>query len=173
MLKELELVTPRVEYARLMFRWTRQPSFKRFSDGRPSLAKTKKRVMQEAHSLKSRDKYPSRRWFIKLGDEIAGTVSVHRMSRVSGTAEVGALIAEEFQGRGVGGRALRMLVKKVFAETKLRKLLAYVNEKNLASRRMAERLGFRQEGLLRKQQLLRGKPVNEVVYGLLRQEFRA
>jgi len=169
---ELELVPPREEYARLMYCWTRQTSFKRFSAGCPGMAKIKTRIMQEAHGLKSRDKFPSRRWFIKEGDEIVGTVSVHKISRASGTAEVGAVIGERFQGRGICTRALGMLIKKVFAETKLRKLLAYIHEKNLASRRLAEKLGFRQEGLLRRQLLLRGRAANEVVYGLFRNELR-
>ena len=169
----MELVPPCEGYARLMYRWMRQPSSRRYSAMKKvGLARIKKRIMQEKQDLRRPLKLSSCRWFVRLGEEIVGTVSLHNIKRADRVAEVGAIIGEEGQGRGTGARAVGMLVKKVFAETGLRKLLAYVNEKNLASRRLAESLGFKKEGLLRRQLLVNGKPANEVVYGLLRGEKR-
>jgi len=47
-----------------------------------------------------------------------------------------------------------------------------VHEENRASRRVLEKSGFVQEGLLREHYLINGQPVNEVLYGLLRQEWK-
>lgn len=170
---ELELVPPCEAYARLMYRWMRQPSSQRYSAMKKvGLIKIKKWIMQEKQNLRRPLKLPSCRWFVRRGEEIVGTVSLHSIKRGNRVAEVGALIGEEYQGHGVGARAIGMLVMKVFAETRLRKLLAYVNEKNLASCRLAQSLGFKKEGLLRRQLLVNGKPADEVVYGLLRGETR-
>ncbi|MDQ7774141.1 MAG: GNAT family protein [Elusimicrobiales bacterium] len=167
----LELLPPRGEYARLMHRWMRQPSSIRYSSmKRLGVEKIKKRIMQEKQDLRRRLKLPSCRWFVRAGEDIVGTVSLHNVKRGDKVAEVGAMMGEEFQGRGLGARAVEMLVDKVFAETDIRKLMAYVNERNRASRRLAESLGFKKEGLLRRQLLVNGRPANEVVYGLLRSE---
>ncbi|MEW5907217.1 MAG: GNAT family N-acetyltransferase [Elusimicrobiota bacterium] len=169
----MELVQPIEAYARLMHRWMRQPSSTRYSSmKRLGVEKIKKRIMQERQDLRRRLKFPSCRWFVRAGDEIVGTVSLHSIKRGDKVAEVGAMIGEEYQGRGIAARALGMLVDKVFAETDMRKLLAFVNEKNRASRRLAESLGFKKEGLLRRQLLVNGRPANEVVYGLLRNESK-
>lgn len=169
----MELVPPCGAYARLMHRWMRQPSSRRYSAMKKiGLIRIKKRIMQEKQDLRRPLKLPSCRWFVRRGEEIVGTVSLHSIKRGDRVAEVGAMIGEEYQGYGIGACAVGMLVKKVFAETRLRKLLAYVNKKNMASCRLAESLGFKKEGLLRRQLLVNGKPADEVVYGLLRGERR-
>ena len=60
---------------------------------------------------------------------------------------------------------------RVFRETPLRKLFAYVHAQNTPSRRLLERLGFAQEGLLREHYLIDGAPADEAFYGLLRREW--
>ena len=63
------------------------------------------------------------------------------------------------------------LVDKIFMESELYRLMAYVYEANLASIRILEKIGFVREGVLRKHYLINGKRVNEVIFGLLRDEL--
>jgi len=63
-------------------------------------------------------------------------------------------------------------VDKVFAETTLRKLIAMVHDQNQASCRVLEKLGFQEEGLLREHYVISGEARDEVLYGLLRREWR-
>jgi catechol 2,3-dioxygenase-like lactoylglutathione lyase family enzyme len=53
----------------------------------------------------------------------------------------------------------------------LRRLVAYVAEGNIASRRILEKVGFIQEGICREHYLINGIPTNEVLYGLLRSDW--
>jgi ribosomal-protein-alanine N-acetyltransferase len=88
-----------------------------------------------------------------------------------GYGEIGYGFAESHHGKGIATAAVRLLVEKIFRETNLRKLLAYVHEENIASCRVLEKVGFQEEGLLRDHYLILGNPVNEILYGLLKQEW--
>lgn len=86
-------------------------------------------------------------------------------------AEIGYDVSQELQGKGIGTAALKLFVDKIFSSTPLRRLMAYVAVDNIASRRILEKVGFKQEGLLREHYLINGIPTDEVVYGLLRSDF--
>lgn len=53
----------------------------------------------------------------------------------------------------------------------MRKILAYVAEDNLASRRLMQKAGFVQEGFCREHYIINGKPTNEILYGILRSDL--
>src|SRR5262249_35480933 len=87
-------------------------------------------------------------------------------------AEIGYGVAESRQGRGIATAAVRMLVQKCFYESTLRKLLAYVHDKNLASCRVLRKVGFRQEGVLREHYIINDTAENEILFGLLKQAWK-
>jgi RimJ/RimL family protein N-acetyltransferase len=111
-------------------------------------------------------------WFARYDGKIIGSASLSGINEMMQVAEIGYMVDEAFHGRGLGTIIGKTLVAKVFAETKLRKLLAYVHDKNLPSRRLLERIGFKKEGFLREHYLINGKPENEILYGLLRSEWK-
>ena len=117
-----------------------------------------------------RDEY---RYIILLGQEPIGTAAVMNVSWRLGYAEIGYLIAEAYQRRGLGKEAVRQLLQVVFSQSTLRRLQALVSIENQASQRLLERLGFAREGVLREHFLVEGRPVDEVVFGLLRSEWAA
>ena len=125
----------------------------------------------EGSSLTDLTKYASYRWFVEVEREVVGSISLKNISHSMGYAEIGYGIGEAFQGKGMATAAVGFLVNRIFRETSLRKLTALVHDKNRASRRVLEKLGFRQEGLLREHYLIRGNPVDEVFYGLLKQDW--
>ena len=88
-----------------------------------------------------------------------------------GTAEIGYGVSASARGQGIGVQAVRVISKRIFAQTPLRKLIAFVHEDNAPSRKLLERVGFQGEGLLREHYLVNGIPSNEVIYGLLRDEI--
>ena len=119
-------------------------------------------------------KFATYRWFIALGNqdnEVVGTVALKNISHSMGYAEIGYGIAETHHDKGIATAAVKLLVKKVFSETTLRKLIALVHVENLPSCRVLEKLGFRREGLLREHYIIAGQPVDEVFYSLLKNEW--
>ena len=84
------------------------------------------------------------------------------------TAEIGYGIASEARGNGYATEAVRQVTRRAFAESPLRRIIAYVHEANTASTKVLENAGYIAEGLLREHYLINGVPTNEVIYGILR-----
>ncbi len=63
-----------------------------------------------------------------------------------GGVEVYFTVLPEHQGRGVATEALRAIADHVFAHTRVAKLVAFVAPENAASVRVAQNLGFVDEG---------------------------
>jgi ribosomal-protein-alanine N-acetyltransferase len=125
----------------------------------------------EGANLSDLRKFESYRWFISIDGQMVGAVSLKNISHSMGYAEIGYGVAESHHGKGIATAAVRLLVEKIFHETDLRRLLAYVHEENIASRRVLEKLGFQEEGLLREHYVIKSVPVNEVLYALLKREW--
>jgi ribosomal-protein-alanine N-acetyltransferase len=169
-MKSLELVPPSADHAAIFLRWRKQPSAVRHN---PIIRRNLRELRELLDTLGSdlSREHHAYMWFVRWGDELVGSVSLKEINRQMSFGEVGYTIGEAHQGKGLGTRAVSLLVDKVFRETDLHKLMAYVSQKNVPSRRLAERVGFRKEGLLREHYVIRGKRVNEVIYGLLRSEW--
>jgi len=135
-------------------------------------AEIAKMLESEGSDLTDLKKYESYRWFVGLDEDVVGNVSLKNISHGMGYAEIGYGIAEEYSNRGITTAAVKLLLDRVFSETILRKLIALVHDENQGSRRVLEKLGFREEGLLREHYLIAGQPVDEVFYGLLRHEWQ-
>jgi RimJ/RimL family protein N-acetyltransferase/uncharacterized protein YciI len=118
--------------------------------------------------------YPSRtsfRWFISCGGIPVGHISLSNVNQSMLIAEIGYTLGESHHGKGIATTGAGLLIEKVFAETPLRKLTAFVHDRNFSSLRLLHRLGFKQEGLLRQHYLVNGVPVNEAIFGLLREDW--
>ncbi len=85
-------------------------------------------------------------------------------------ANLGCWVARDARGRGIGTRVLREVARWTFLTTGTIRLDTYVMVGNTASESMNVRAGFRREGVLRSWDLLRGEPVDCVVYSMLRSE---
>jgi RimJ/RimL family protein N-acetyltransferase len=72
-------------------------------------------------------------------------MSVNRMR----TGHVGYWCATEARGRGVVTRALRLVSRYGFEELGLQRLELITDPENIASQRVAEKAGYRREGVLR------------------------
>lgn len=128
-------------------------------------------LLAQSADLSQVGKAESFRWFISVGGEAVGSISLKNISLSMGYGELGYGVAESHHGKGIATAALRLLIEKIFAESTLRRLLAYVHEENQPSRRVLEKLGFQEEGLLREHYVISGIPVNEVLYALLKREW--
>jgi ribosomal-protein-alanine N-acetyltransferase len=128
-------------------------------------------LQSESADLTQIGKAESFRWFISLDGEAVGTITLKNISHSMGYGEIGYGIAEAHHGKGIATAALKIAIEKIFRETALRKLVAYVHEENQASCRVLKKLGFQEEGLLREHYVINGTPVNEVLYGLLKREW--
>lgn len=154
-----------------MFAWRQQERIQRFNPlDDLSLEMLTERLAKLSSDLSDR-KAEMYRWMVEQNGVTIGSVSFKPVSWQMGHGEIGYGISEPEHGKGLGTAAVRLLVEKIFAETDIHKLFAYVSAENVASCRILERLGFRREGYLRDHYVIQGRRVDEVFYAILRHEF--
>lgn len=103
--------------------------------------------------------------------EIVGTVGFPVFDRVNRNANIGYWLAEEAQGRGTMTTAVGALLDHAFYELELHRVEIHCAPDNRRSRAIPERLGFREEALLREAELVGGRYLDSVVYGMLEGEW--
>jgi ribosomal-protein-serine acetyltransferase len=110
---------------------------------------------------------------IWLQDQLAGIVSLHELAWEDRKASFGYWLGEAFQGQGLVTKACEALIRYSFNELQLNRLDIQCATDNVRSRKVAERLGFKQEGVLREAWWSGGRFVDLVVYGLLASEWQS
>lgn len=103
---------------------------------------------------------------VSNSNEVIGTISVFRTAN-SGTAEIGYWVAADARGQGIASRAVRLVSRWSIQTMNLARLQLGTNRENFASQRVAEKAGFKYEGLLRNWREIRGERVDEVHFSLI------
>jgi ribosomal-protein-serine acetyltransferase len=107
-----------------------------------------------------------------LEGRIVGIIGHHGIDWRNRSTSLGYWLAGPYQGRGLVTTACRRLIRHAFDEAGLNRVEIRCAEGNLRSRAIPERLGFRQEGILREAEWLYDRFVDHVVYGLLAGEWQ-
>jgi RimJ/RimL family protein N-acetyltransferase len=115
---------------------------------------------------------PKRSFAIANENEFIGAIGIEPCRDVNRYAgEIGYWIAEPFWGKGIATEAVKIFVKYIFNKYDLLKIFAHVFSSNQASTRVLEKAGFRLEGKLRNQIIKSGKVLDQLVYGILKEEI--
>ena len=99
------------------------------------------------------------------GGPLVGSIGLFEPSE--GYAEAGYWTAPGGRRQGFTAEALGLLCAWAFDEVGLRRVELVVDPDNAGSRGVAERAGFRAEGVVRQRFLHRGQPSDVVLYALL------
>lgn len=115
-------------------------------------------------------------FFVIVGasGRVVGHVALYRIDRRVGSAEFGILIGDKaVWGTGLGEAAVRWMVEYGFAALSLQRIYLEVIDRNPRARRLYQRIGFLDEGCLRRHQRKGETLVDVYVMGLLREEYQA
>jgi ribosomal-protein-serine acetyltransferase len=107
---------------------------------------------------------------ILVDGALCGTLGLHYLDWFDRSAEIGYWIASDWEGHGYVTRAARCMLDVAFGAAGLHRVVIRCAVDNARSRRVAERLGFRVEGLLREAQWVGGRFLDQHLYALLRRE---
>jgi [ribosomal protein S5]-alanine N-acetyltransferase len=88
-----------------------------------------------------------------------------------GRADVGYWLGKAHWGQGIMNEALNAVLDLGFGTLDYGKVEAEVFAHNARGRRLVERVGFQQEGLIRRSLRKRGGWVDEAIYGILAEEW--
>jgi ribosomal-protein-serine acetyltransferase len=109
---------------------------------------------------------------IVVDGALAGMVGFHRIDRLNRSTTMGYWLAAGHQGRGIMTTAVRSLVDHAFEVWDLHRIELMAAVENARSRAVAERCGFREEGVRRGAERHGDAWLDLVVYGLLRTDPR-
>ena len=158
--------------AESMLAWRKEPSVRRFQ---PLTDLSLDQLRAEVAGQRINDLYRGRgdkfQWIVLDGHAPAGWITLVVNNWDHGLAEVGYALSTAFQGRGVMTRAMGLLLKDLFTNTRLERLEARCATGNGASQRVLEKLGFEREGRLRGYFRLGNRRVDNYLYSYLRRDL--
>ncbi|MFQ5524762.1 MAG: GNAT family N-acetyltransferase [Thermoanaerobaculia bacterium] len=158
--------------APLLDRWRLEPSVR---EHQPLSDSSTAQLLADLHRQRHEDLYASRgekfQWVIQHDLRPAGWITLVIINWSHGLAEIGYALSTEFQRKGLMGQALRTLLSDLFSRTAVRRVEARCAVDNQPSQQVLERVGFEREGFLRGYFVLRGKPVDNYLYAILKSDW--
>lgn len=161
------IVTPRLVVRRLrpedavaLYEYLSIPEVYRYEPGEPL-------DLQQAQDLAVEMSASDDFWAVELRAEqkVIGQVFFKHIEPVHlMTWELGYILSPRYQRQGYASEAASVLVRTGFAEAGIHRVVAHCNPENLASWKLLEKIGFRREGLLRKNVFFRRDPSGEPVW---------
>lgn len=103
---------------------------------------------------------------------LVGDVVLFWRSENDRAGEVGYILNPAFSGRGYATEAVSALLAVGFDGLGLHRITARIDERNTASARVVERLGFRREARLVESSWFKGEWTDLLVYAMLEHEWR-
>lgn len=103
--------------------------------------------------------------------ELVGDVMLRLVSEEQRGGEIGYVFNPAYSGHGYAGEAAHTVLRLGFEELGLHRMVARVAATNVASARVARRLGMRQEAHLVEHEWFKGEWGDEFVFALLDREW--
>ena len=111
------------------------------------------------------------RYSIDYEGKMVGVAIISSIDMKNRTANMNIKLLQSARGKGVATRVVVLMIKYCFEELNLHCLTANVIERNSSSRKLFEKLGFSQDGILRDRVYKNGGYHNVIAYSLLKDEF--
>jgi ribosomal-protein-serine acetyltransferase len=105
--------------------------------------------------------------------KIAGVLGYNRLDLINCIGHVGYWLGEEFTGKGIMTKAVTELIHLGFENWPIQKIEIHCADDNMKSRAIPEKLGFQNEGTIRRTAKVYDSHQNHIIYGLLREEYFA
>lgn len=100
-----------------------------------------------------------------------GAVNLNSIDERNGTFSIGIQVDRDYRGKGFGTEAMRILLHYAFLERRLNKFNVSVLCGNIGSATMMKKLGCQQEGIRRQVVYTDGQYMDEILFGLTKDEF--
>lgn len=107
------------------------------------------------------------------GDMHIGNIALQNINYVDRSAELAIIIGDKgYWRKGAGREACDLILSHGFRSLNLHRIRCGTIEENVGMRKLAEKLGFKQEGILRDAIYKNGKYQDVINYGLLEDEYQ-
>ncbi|GAA0126244.1 MULTISPECIES: GNAT family protein [Clostridium] len=105
-------------------------------------------------------------------NQYIGGCGINKIDWKNSVVVIGIFIGDkEYWNKGYGTDAINILIKFIFEQMNIRKIKLQVFSFNERAIRAYEKCGFKREGVLRQEIFRDGRYHDEIIMGLLRQEY--
>ncbi len=112
-------------------------------------------------------------WMIEnLEGQTVGMINTHNCDARVGTFRYGLVIQRQFWRKGYASDAIRLVLRFFFDELRYQKVNAEVYSYNEPSYKLHQKLGFKEEGRLRRMVYTDGCFYDEIIFGMTCEEFQ-
>jgi len=108
----------------------------------------------------------------KDGTKIGDLIHFYVLHIGDRALEIGYGLVPGERGKGYGTEAVAIMVDYLFLSKEVGRIQAQTDDRNVASQKVLEKVGFRKEGTLRKSFFARGEWRNSCMYSILREEWK-
>ena len=108
---------------------------------------------------------------LKKTRKLIGTINLFKINYKNKNAEVGIWLAKEYHKKGLAQEALHLILDFGFQKLRLKRIQARILHKNESARKLLETIGFKMEGRLRKKTFFNKEWFDDLIYGILREEY--
>jgi len=105
--------------------------------------------------------------------KVIGNVGLNRVEQVHKCGEIGYCVGKKYWGQGLVTEAVELLLHFGFKKLKLHRIYGHTFEGNIGSKRVFEKTGFTQEGIMREAVTRNKKRHNLLNYGILSKEYKS
>ena len=152
--------------------WKSQDEYYQFLPGTP-----KDRDGQIASLKSSVEGYDSKEkptliWGVYLQNKLIGSVNISTISSRHKICEIGWGLNPKYHKQGYAYESVRAFINYIFDQYNMNRISIVIWDGNNASKKLAQKLGFVQEGIQRQARVKNDKVFDLYCYGLLREEWK-
>ena len=111
-------------------------------------------------------------WQLKESGKVIGQSNIGLVAKEHQHGEIGWVLNPAYSGQGYATEVTRALISYAFTTFELHRISAYIDQRNGASIKVAERLGMRLEASYKENELFKGEWVSGNLYAILNSEWK-
>ena len=105
-----------------------------------------------------------------IENDIIGDLGIHFLDDEQ--VEIGCTLEKKQHRKGYATEALKTVMDYLFNELNKHRIIGSIDPQNISSIRLVESLGFRKEAHFKESLLIYGEWVDDVVYAILKKEWK-
>ena len=110
-------------------------------------------------------------WLIKENNILIGSISINWIDWDNKSCGLGYWLSEDKTGNGIVTRCCHSMIENLIFNNKIHRFVIEVAINNYSSRKVAESLGMRLEGIIKDRELLYGEYVDAALYAITAPEW--
>ena len=124
-----------------------------------------------SHCISDYELYKGIMYSVSSDGDIIGTIGLNSIDYENRACGVGYWVSEEFAGKGIATRCCSRLIDHCFNDLNLHRFVLESSVENIASCRVAEKLGLRLEGVIKDREWLYDRFIDANLYAVTKPEW--